>query len=112
MVSSVITDPFALSHPPSLLAAIAALQETIANCWPRLADGVWQDEIIRILTLGWLLVLDSSSQQGHDTVRNQLVKTAGMLSAVANNAGTPLSGKLRPLLEKEPDLTGLFGKTE
>lgn len=116
MLSTAITDPFALSYPPALLSAIAALQATILYCWPRLSRGIWQDEIIRALTVGWLQLADDSTfaPAGEDTrreVREALIKTAKMLAAVAETADVPLATKVAPLLSKEPELAGLFGDT-
>lgn len=128
MLSTTITDPFAPSHPPTLLVAIAALQATIANCWPRLSSGIWQDEIIKMLVLGWLHLvdddddstlaakkgddgrLDSERERDRDRVQicAQLVRTAEMLAAVAEAGKTPLAEKVAPLLDKEPELAGLF----
>jgi len=116
MLSATITDPFALSYPPALLSAIAALQATIANCWPRLSRGIWQDEIIKMLVLGWLHLVDdstlaSASKQTRDKVRAELVKAAKMLAAAGETDDTPLATKVAPLISKEPELAGLFGET-
>lgn len=113
MFAATITDPFALGHPPALLSALAALQATIANCWPRLSQGVWQGEIIKMLTLGWLQAADDSTltsarEETRNRVRGELAKAAKMLAAVAETGDTPLASKVAPLLSKEPELAGLF----
>ena len=117
MCSSAITDPFALSYPPALLSAIAALQEIIVNCWPRLSGGVWQDEIIKMLTLGWLHLIDDSDlasarEETKDEVRTELAKAAKMLAAVADKGDAPVVDKVAPLLSMEPKLAGLFVGTK
>ncbi|KAL1873131.1 hypothetical protein VTK73DRAFT_1042 [Phialemonium thermophilum] len=114
MFSTTITDPFALSHPPSLLAAVAALQATIINCWPRLSQGVWQEEIMKMLIQSWLRLVDDDSPSTTNSevriqLRRELNKTAKMLAAVvAAGDDVPLAEKISPLVAKEAQLSGLF----
>jgi hypothetical protein len=114
MLAAVVTDPFALSHSPTLLAAITTLQVTMANCWPRLLQGSpWRDEIIKMLTLCWLQVADEADSQAvADNVKAQvhvqLRKTAKMLSTITSKGSDDLQQQVAPLLAKEPRLEGLF----
>lgn len=113
MFSATITDPFALSYPPVLLSAITALQITITNCWPRLSQGIWQEEIIKMLVLSWLQLVDdstltSASEKTRRKALTELVEAAKMLAAVSKGGNSPLDSKVPPLVSKEPKLEGLF----
>ncbi|KAJ4383769.1 hypothetical protein N0V85_008407, partial [Neurospora sp. IMI 360204] len=115
MLSTILTDPFASLHPPTLLSAIKALQAVLATCWPRIPNSPWQDEIINSLVLCWLN-LDASGSSGDNfpVIRQALVHTADALAAVLATEveeGKPtinLSEVVAPLVAKEPSLSQLF----
>src|SRR3954471_19353423 len=75
MYCTILTHPFAPLAPATLLAAIRGLQALVTNCWPRVAAGVWRDEIIRALMLCWLGVggaggePKSATEEGAETNR-------------------------------------------
>lgn len=115
MLSTILTDPFASLHLPTLLSAIKALQAVLATCWPRLPNSPWQDEIINSLVLCWLNLDTSDSSVGNfSAIKQQLVHTADALAAVLATEveeGKPtinLSGVVAPLVAKEPSLSQLF----
>ena len=106
--STIMTDPFALSYPPLLLAAIESLQSTIAICWPRIAQSPTQDEIIKILVVCWLNVHDDKAAKPPGQIDEALIKTASMLSEALKSAKVDPAEKIAPLIAKEPLLEGLF----
>ena len=115
MLSTILTDPFASLHPPTLLSAITALQAVLASCWPRIPNSPWQGEIINSLVLCWLN-LDASDSSGDNfpVIRQALVHAADALAAVLATEveeGKPtinLSEVVAPLVAKEPSLSQLF----
>lgn len=113
MISSVMEDPFAMAHPPSLLAAIGALQAVIRNCWPRLGRPPWREEVVKCLVACWLRarddVDDAARKQASDSVCAELARTAKVLAAVTRAEGTELAELVAPLTAREPLLVGLFG---
>ncbi|KAL8372427.1 hypothetical protein RB595_001974 [Gaeumannomyces hyphopodioides] len=115
MISSVMEEPFAMAHPPSLLAAIGALQAVIRNCWPRLGRPPWREEVVKSLVACWLRarddVDDAARKQASDSVCAELARTAKMLAAVTRAQGTELAELVGPLTAREPLLVGLFGTT-
>ena len=58
MFSAILTDPFAMSHPETLTAAIVGLQDVILVCWPRLSGPPWDDELLKMIVVCWLNVLE------------------------------------------------------
>ncbi|KAK3955130.1 hypothetical protein QBC32DRAFT_381238 [Pseudoneurospora amorphoporcata] len=114
MLSTILTDPFASLHPPTLLSAIKALQAVLATCWPRIPNSPWQDEIINLLVLCWL---NLGTSDNFPTIREALVQTADALAAVLATEmedGKPtinLSEVVAPLVAKEPSLSQVFSAT-
>ena len=108
MYSAIMTDPFALSYPPLLLAAIESLQCTISVCWPRIAQSPTQDEVIRILVLCWLNINEDTASKPPNDVEGALVKTASMLAAALKANKIDTAEKVAPLIAKEPRLESLF----
>ncbi|KLU85945.1 hypothetical protein MAPG_04964 [Magnaporthiopsis poae ATCC 64411] len=115
MISSVMEEPFAMAHPPSLLAAIGALQAVIRDCWPRLGRPPWREEVVKSLVACWLRArddddaADAARKQAGDSVCAELARTAKMLAAVTRAEGTELVELVAPLTTREPLLVGLFG---
>ncbi|KAM7186884.1 mitochondrial CCA tRNA nucleotidyltransferase [Rhypophila sp. PSN 637] len=130
MISTIMTNPFAPLSPSTLVAAIKALQATLAICWPRLCASPWQDETLNALVMCWLNVHDFEQDQPQPKTSNQtaeikqqLTVSASALNAVlktrAGAAATsdpqqdeqaedPLDEIISPLVSKEPLLAGLF----
>lgn len=109
MLSAILTDPFGPSAPETLLAAVKALQAVLTNCWPRIPDSPWQDEIINALVLCWLHVLEQEGEEdkvssgkgrpgGEEKmptpglVKGELRITARALAAVLKTARKPVDG--------------------
>ncbi len=109
MFSAIMTDPFAMSYPGTLSATIKALEATMTSCWPRILNSPWQEEITKILVVCWLNVHESNNNSGD--IDAELVKAAGMLSAVMKAGDIDVAAKMRPLVVKEPRLKKLFGNT-
>ena len=108
MYSTIMTDPFALSYPPLLLAATESLQSIISVCWPRISQSPTQDEIIKILVLCWLNIHEETTSKAPDNVQSALVKTASMLAAALKANKIDTAEKVAPLIAKEPRLEDLF----
>lgn len=109
MLSEVMTDPFALALPSRLVAANETLQAVLTMCWPRLTQGPWQNEILKILVLCWINVLESDLVvQQRQEVQNGLVRTANMLTATMRAGEVDVESSIRPLIAGEPRLSGLF----
>ncbi|TLD21309.1 hypothetical protein PspLS_08944 [Pyricularia sp. CBS 133598] len=110
MLTSVMEEPFAMAHLPSLSAAIEALQAVIANCWPRLGQRPWRDAIIKALVVCWMRADDDGSEQNAAIqVHNSLAKAAKMLAAVARFEGIDLAEIVAPLTAQDSSLHRLFG---
>ncbi|KAI6431010.1 hypothetical protein MCOR21_004243 [Pyricularia oryzae] len=109
MLTSVMEEPFAMAHLPSLLAAIEALQAVIANCWPRLGLPPWRDAIIKALVVCWMRADDEGSEQDATTlVHRGLAKAAKMLTAVVRSEGIDLAEVVAPLTAQDASLQKLF----
>ncbi|TLS27977.1 hypothetical protein PpBr36_01723 [Pyricularia pennisetigena] len=109
MLASVMEDPFAMAHLPSLLAAIEALQAVIANSWPRLGQPPWREAIIKALVICWMRADDNGSKQDASTqVQNNLAKAAKMLAAVTRSEGIDLAEVVAPLTAQDASLHKLF----
>lgn len=123
MLKGVITDPFAYSRLKTLREGSGAMQVVIQNCWPRLVEGVWAEEMLGIVVIGWVGLLDHEVVEGNkekgqrkgedlEGITEELRKTVAMLAAVAKSGGVDLSEKVKPLVVKEPGLAGLFNKEQ
>ena len=112
MLSSIMIDPFAPTAPPTLLSAIKALQAALTNCWPRIPQSPWQDEIINALSLCWLNLLDHDNPDLAPAqaaqVKQELVSVAKTLAAVLQTQEVNLAETITPLVAKEPSLEKLF----
>lgn len=109
MLSSIMMDPFAINYSGTLMAAIGALQTILINCWPRLVTTPWQEEITKMLVVCWLNVKEDL--KGTPEMEAALIKATQMLLAVMKAGNVDLSEKISPLIEAEPQLSPLFGKT-
>ncbi|KAM0548481.1 hypothetical protein ACHAPJ_009804 [Fusarium lateritium] len=115
MVSSVMTDPFATSYPPTLIAATQTLGVIITNGWPRIREAEHMEHVVRILSLCWLNVseeIESSASRPHGddakALSKNLLHTAKILQALWAEDGSKRPTKLNEALEKEPRLSELF----
>ncbi|KAK0627714.1 hypothetical protein B0T14DRAFT_423769 [Immersiella caudata] len=111
MLSSILSDPFAPAAPATLLSATKALLAVLANCWPRIPDSPWQDEITQAIVLCWLNVREGSTAvttSSSAAIRHELLTTVKCLSAVLKAGGTNLAEVAKPLVDKEPALRELF----
>ncbi|OTA97447.1 hypothetical protein M434DRAFT_275359 [Hypoxylon sp. CO27-5] len=113
MITEIMTDPFGTKYPPTLISATKLLQAILRTCWPRIP--YYCNEIIKILMLCWLNIEDEESFSDDSSITNDLkaglTKTADMLTAVMKAAKVDLKERVEPLIEKEPQLSKLFGNT-
>ncbi|OTA63163.1 hypothetical protein K449DRAFT_37715 [Hypoxylon sp. EC38] len=113
MITEITTDPFGTKYPPTLISATKFLQAILRTCWPRIP--YYCNEIIKILMLCWLNIEDEESFSDESSITNDLkaglAKTADMLTAVMKAAKVDLKERVEPLIEKEPQLSQLFGNT-
>jgi hypothetical protein len=115
MISSIMTDPFAVSYPPTVIAATQALDAIIANAWPRIQEGGHMENIIRIISLCWLSASEEvehnvAEVSEHDVkgLTWQLKHTAKILEALWVQNASRRPTKLDEVLEQEPRLAKLF----
>ncbi|KOS20642.1 hypothetical protein ESCO_006799 [Escovopsis weberi] len=65
IISSILTDPFAVLHPPTVITAAKALNTIIINCWPR------SSEISRTLHSMWKQQGHNAPRRLHDIIQNE-----------------------------------------
>jgi hypothetical protein len=118
MLTSIISDSFATSHPPLVLATLKATQTMMTACWPRVGQQPWQNEILKALVLCWLHFTDDDFAPkpivDGQMVQKELVKAARTWGAIAHSAEPDAVGKItdsviEPLIAKQPSLRILFG---
>lgn len=108
MHCEVLTDPFASAAPELQHLAIKSLGVVIANCWPRMAQGPHQEEILKALVVCFLNAHDDlAANKQLEHTKDLLVRVATMLSIVADDRDS-LSTRVTPLIEKEAVLADLF----
>ncbi|KAK3688470.1 hypothetical protein B0T22DRAFT_154836 [Podospora appendiculata] len=111
MLSGILTDPFAPLSPATLLSAIKALRAVLANCWPRIPQTPWQDEIINGLVLCWLNVVELETKGPQDQlVGEALMHLTKVLAAVLKTRDIKLSNEVAPLVAKQHSLKLLFSE--
>ncbi|KAM5374923.1 hypothetical protein ACJA88_007588 [Fusarium oxysporum] len=117
MVSLVMTDPFAVSYPPTLIAATQTLSAIITNTWPRIGELEHMENVTRILSLCWLNVSEeiehevSQTSADINTLSRELAHTARILQALWDHDASKCPAKLSEVLKQEPRLSDLFPKT-
>ncbi|KAF4952645.1 hypothetical protein FGADI_6535 [Fusarium gaditjirri] len=116
MISLVMTDPFAVSYPPTLIAATQTLSAIITTSWPRIREVEHMENVTRILSLCWLNVSEeiehevSQTSADINTLSRELAHTARILQAVWDYDASKCPAKLSEALKQEPRLSGLFPK--
>lgn len=109
LLSNILGDPFALAHPPLLLAATSATQSAILNGWPRM-DG-WKAEILKGVCFLWVRIMEESRDK-EEEIRNlmaRLKETVRMLNAALKKSGkVGLSEDLDAIISADAKLAGLF----
>ncbi|CAK7211279.1 hypothetical protein SEUCBS140593_001125 [Sporothrix eucalyptigena] len=125
MYAAILTDPFAMRYKPAVAAAIDALQATLTNCWPRLANTHWQEEAIKMLMLSWLHVVEEEEQEKGKqrtgtkaekakaeeetaNLKTRLILAADTLLAILKAASVDVRATVGPLVDQEPCLAALF----
>lgn len=108
MHCEVLTDPFASAAPELQHLATKSLGIVVANCWPRLTQPPYQDEIIKALVMCFLNAHDAqASNEQLKHTKDWLIRIATMIFITAGDANS-LRNKVIPLVEKEPVLADLF----
>ncbi|KAF5529419.1 CCA tRNA nucleotidyltransferase mitochondrial [Fusarium mexicanum] len=116
MVSFVMTDPFAVSYPPTLIAATRTMSAVITNSWPRIRETEHMENIARILSLCWLNVSEeiehgaSRTSADINTLLRELAHAARILQALWDHDASNCPAKLTEALKQEPRLSHLFPK--
>ncbi|KAG5773603.1 hypothetical protein H9Q72_000645 [Fusarium xylarioides] len=116
MVSLVMTDPFAVSYPPTLIAATQTMSAIITNSWPRIRETEHMENVIRILSLCWLNVSEEIEHEASrtsadiNTLSQELAHTAQILQALWGHDASKRPAKLSEALKQEPRLSTLFPK--
>jgi hypothetical protein len=112
-----MTDPFAVSYPPTLIAATQTLNAIITNAWPRIREVEHMENVIQILSLCWLNVseeieheIPQTSEEIH-TLSRELVHTARILQVLWAQDASVCPAKLSEALKQEPRLSDLFPET-
>ncbi|CVK93113.1 uncharacterized protein FMAN_12519 [Fusarium mangiferae] len=114
MVSLVMTDPFAVSYPLTLIAATQTMSAIITNSWPRIRETEHMENVARILSLCWLNVSEeiehgaSRTLADINTLSRELAHTAGILQALWDHDASQCPAKLSEALKQEPRLSNLF----
>ncbi|KAI3329249.1 hypothetical protein HD806DRAFT_530646 [Xylariaceae sp. AK1471] len=110
MISEILTDPFGTKYPPTLLSTTRLLQAVLQTCWPRMPH--YCNEITKTMMLCWLNIEDedsfSPSEPTKAELKQQLIKTIEVLSAIMIAAKLDMSDRVSPLVAKEPQLRSLF----
>ncbi|KAF4502629.1 CCA tRNA nucleotidyltransferase, mitochondrial [Fusarium agapanthi] len=116
MVSLVMTDPFAVSYPPTLIAATQTMSAVITNSWPRIRETEHMENVARILSLCWLNVSEeiehgaSWTSADINTLLRELAHAARILQALWDHDASNCPAKLTEALKQEPRLSNLFPK--
>ncbi|KAF5990131.1 tRNA nucleotidyltransferase [Fusarium bulbicola] len=116
MVSLVMTDPFAVSYPPTLIAATQTMSAVITNSWPRIREAEHMENVARILSLCWLNVSEeiehgaSRTSADINTLLRELAHAARILQALWAHDASNCPAKLTEALKQEPRLSHLFPK--
>ncbi|KAF5617297.1 tRNA nucleotidyltransferase [Fusarium sp. NRRL 25303] len=114
MVSLVMTDPFAVSYPLTLIAATQTMSAIITNSWPRIRETEHMENVARILSLCWLNVSEEIEHEGSrtladiNTLSRELAHTARILQALWDHDASQCPAKLSEALKQEPRLSNLF----
>ncbi|RBA20498.1 hypothetical protein FPRO05_08943 [Fusarium proliferatum] len=114
MVSLVMTDPFAVSHPLTLIAATQTMSAIITNSWPRIRETEHMENVVRILSLCWLNVSEEIEHEASrtladiNTLSRELAHTARILQALWDHDASQCPAKLSEALKQEPRLSNLF----
>ena len=115
MIESVMTDPFSLARPSTLVAAGEALDALLSSCWPRISEAEHAGQIIRIITLAWLNLQDqgdedprAASTSAKDRICKQLLKSMRMFKSIWDGQDLEMQRKLSQAVSQEPRLAVLF----
>ncbi|KAI0539963.1 hypothetical protein GGR58DRAFT_462652 [Xylaria digitata] len=114
MISEILVDPFGTKYPPVLLSATCLLQAVLQTCWPRIPH--YCNEVIKITMLCWLNIQEEDSfppnQPTKAELKQQLIRTVEILSAIMAAAKLDMSDRVCPLIAKDPQLRTLFTSGE
>ncbi|KAH9881875.1 hypothetical protein J1614_001046 [Plenodomus biglobosus] len=80
LISSILQEPFALSHEALVLSTLQALRSIMQNAWPRIPRH--RGSIMMGLGVLWGRVLEERKEGEADLVMRQIQETAEMLDAI------------------------------
>ncbi|PNY29990.1 Uncharacterized protein TCAP_00065 [Tolypocladium capitatum] len=115
MIESVMTDPFAIACPSTVLAAAEALDALLSHCWPRITETKHAGHILRIITICWLNLHDqeddtdqAATTSGRDRIFKQLLVSSRLFKFIWAGPNLEMQHKLAEALSQEPRLAPLF----
>jgi hypothetical protein len=108
LLSSIIGDPFAPSAPSLTVSAIEALQAVITNTWPRLIDGKYWIEIMRAISVCWVVTNDADDLATNDqgAVQKELKQACTLIWAALE--GSDQKAELKTLVDSNAVFRHLF----
>lgn len=113
LFASVMTNPFAVTHPPVLLSASKALNATLVNCWPRMHDAQHAGQVTRIVILCWLNLHGGDgapelATSERDAITSELTLTATFLESLWAQRELEPPCQWDEVLQRKPQLAKLF----
>jgi tRNA nucleotidyltransferase (CCA-adding enzyme) len=97
LLSTILEEPFVVSHQALTVSTLKALQAVMENAWPRIRGH--SGAIMMGLCLCWGRCMEDSSSLGHvDQVKEDVQETVAMLDAVMQTAQ---DGSVRAKWEEE-----------
>ncbi|KAF2473948.1 poly A polymerase C-terminal region-like protein [Lindgomyces ingoldianus] len=116
LLSSILTEPLGLAHPPLIVGSVKGLQAVVLNCWPRV--GRYRGEIMKGVCVCWVRCGEEEGEEKKkeiEEVRWELKECVGMLDAVCQ-ADDDLKGiweaEKAVLVARDERLGGLFEGNE
>jgi len=123
ILSAVMTDPFATSHEWLLMEAVKTVKTAVLNCWPRMGEEGWRNEVVKCLVVGWKGVaraLEEEEGAKEDEGEYSLVKIREeikvvgrlLVKAVEVHEEVDFRTELKPLIEVDAKMVeDVFGIT-
>ncbi len=112
MIYTLLTDPFSVSNPATLIQGIRVLQSVIITCWPLLSEQRHRVELLRALSVCWFN-LNETPKMGDlreatqsQEARNELKIAAALLLKAFDDAHA--MQEVGELVHYQPELSALF----
>lgn len=106
-------DPFALSNPGLLLQGIKTTQTTILNCWPVISEEQHRLELIRALSVCWVMMAEEvrnndAEQTPELSALTREMKIAALLLQKSVEGTVDLRTEIISLISLYPSISDLF----